>query len=212
MFRTIIILLGVFVLIGSAIGVFVFLNNQPVADDFSQTPSLGEGSSVADNFLPPPSNNQTRTETDSVDDSSRSLDELPLGYVMGVNGERIETKTFLTEEQITSQNALYSSWDEGEVVWHSYQLNVTETDDLLPYEMHYYPPYAFSIILFERPFDETRQQAETDFLALMGVSQEEACRIDVVVVVPPYLDESLAGRNLGLSFCLNSEPLWDRSR
>ena len=60
---------------------------------------------------------------------------------------------------------------------------------------------GFSIIIAKSPVSLYRPQAEGDFLGLLGISQVDACKLKVFEGVSSAVDQNLAGRNLGLSFC-----------
>lgn len=60
---------------------------------------------------------------------------------------------------------------------------------------------SFIIGILALPFDEVRAKAEEAFLARLGISHADACRLTVFLAVPRWVDESLAGRNYRLSFC-----------
>lgn len=60
---------------------------------------------------------------------------------------------------------------------------------------------SFWIALTAKPFSEARVLAEKDFLAMLGIGQDDACRLEVKVGVPYRADPSQAGKSTGLSFC-----------
>ena len=63
---------------------------------------------------------------------------------------------------------------------------------------------SFLITISRQPFDAARQAAEDDFLKTLQITKEEACRLNVALRVPRFVDENLAGKDFGLSFCPNS--------
>ena len=66
----------------------------------------------------------------------------------------------------------------------------------------------FSMVLVnpDKTPQEMRQEAETDFLAVLGITQEAACKLQVNLTVDPKVDENIGGAiNYGLSFCLGSK-------
>lgn len=207
-----IILISSFTLILAALvlGLFVFFSAPPDEREW-QSPTLGQPETITDGLLPPPAGTPSRSD---IFEEDGGIETTIPEFLVGIGGERIRIAPFLSEEELLAQQqALYVDWDEGgDIVWHSYQLTAVGDADALPYEIHYLPPYSFNILLFERPFDEARRSAEAEFIARLDVSEDEACRLDVFVVVPPYIDEPLSGRNLGLSFCPGAEPLWNRAR
>jgi len=76
---------------------------------------------------------------------------------------------------------------------------VAETDT---YNITYYvPDSSFNILIAATPFDAVRTQAEAAFLAALGISQADACKLNVKVGTTVDVDPAHAGENLGLSFC-----------
>jgi len=60
---------------------------------------------------------------------------------------------------------------------------------------------SFWIAISGTPFNTVRQTAEQDFLATLGVSKADACKLDVSVGVPYSAGNPLDGQSLPLSFC-----------
>ena len=63
---------------------------------------------------------------------------------------------------------------------------------------------TFTITIYKRPLEETRKRAEQDLLQKLGISEKEACNLNVNLGVIASVDEEISGRNFGLSFCPNS--------
>ena len=59
----------------------------------------------------------------------------------------------------------------------------------------------FMIVIIAPPFEETRNQAEDEFLKTLGITQEQACRLSVTVGFSRFAPPDLAGKNFPLSFC-----------
>ena len=59
----------------------------------------------------------------------------------------------------------------------------------------------FSIAVLGAPFDEARKKAEADFLSILGITKNDACRLAVSVVSSARNSEVQAEKNMGLSFC-----------
>lgn len=59
----------------------------------------------------------------------------------------------------------------------------------------------FGIGLLAEPLAQSRAQAETHLLQLLGLSEEEACRLNYSVFVSVSVNPVYANKNLGLSFC-----------
>lgn len=78
-------------------------------------------------------------------------------------------------------------------------IRIRDNDD---YRLSYNPADSnFYINIFSQPFEVSRKKAEKDFLDILGVSQPEACKLRVVESAPAA-EANLAGKNLGLSFCV----------
>jgi hypothetical protein len=70
---------------------------------------------------------------------------------------------------------------------------------------YYNDKNSFMIFIKNSDFEETRQKAETYLLETLGVTKDEACTLNVAVVVSPDVNEYLDD-NYGLSFCPNAKP------
>jgi hypothetical protein len=70
------------------------------------------------------------------------------------------------------------------------------------YEIVYQELYNLYIIaILKQPLEETRAEAEQEFLRLLNTDIGVACRLAVHVVVPAYVDQAAAGQALPLSGC-----------
>ncbi|QQS21080.1 MAG: hypothetical protein IPL87_00900 [Candidatus Moraniibacteriota bacterium] len=70
------------------------------------------------------------------------------------------------------------------------------------YDIAFYEQGAvFRISINVGPIDTVRKTAENEFLRKLGISQEEAYKLNTYVGVSKEVDETYAGRNIGLSFC-----------
>lgn len=65
---------------------------------------------------------------------------------------------------------------------------------------------AFTIVINARPLSETRARAERALLEKLGITEKEACRLNVDLGVIASVDLDMSGRNFGLSFCPNGLP------
>ncbi|RJQ28929.1 hypothetical protein C4571_02730 [Candidatus Parcubacteria bacterium] len=63
---------------------------------------------------------------------------------------------------------------------------------------------SFLITISRLPFDAARQAAEGGFLRVLQIAKDEACKLRVALRVPRFVDEGLAGKDFGLSFCAGS--------
>jgi hypothetical protein len=62
---------------------------------------------------------------------------------------------------------------------------------------------SFLITLSREPIPNSARVAEEDFVALLGVSQSDACKLPAVLAVPSSVNPSYPDQ-YSLSFCLNS--------
>lgn len=70
------------------------------------------------------------------------------------------------------------------------------------YQVIYLPQFnQFIITILSTPFLTVRQTAEEEFLQKTGVTQEQACRLDVTIGTTYDVDPINAGTNFPLSFC-----------
>lgn len=78
------------------------------------------------------------------------------------------------------------------------------------YTMSYFPlpePGKFIISISVANPEIARPQMEKDFIGALGISEEEACKLDVSVNVPVAVNPDTAGVDFGLSFCPGGAPL-----
>ena len=66
---------------------------------------------------------------------------------------------------------------------------------------------SFIISILAPPLEANRQAAEAAFLAQLGVSQADACKLKVSEGVPIGVSDQYPGVNFPLSFCGNSTPM-----
>ena len=59
----------------------------------------------------------------------------------------------------------------------------------------------FLVSVKESPFVEARVKAEQEFIEKLGITEEDACKLNVVVNTPAYANPKEAGKNHPLSFC-----------
>ena len=77
------------------------------------------------------------------------------------------------------------------------------------YDFYYDRERGFFSMVLSNPAktpQEMRQEAENDFLALLGIGKDDACKLEVNLTVDPRVDPVIGGSiNYGLSFCLGSK-------
>ena len=59
----------------------------------------------------------------------------------------------------------------------------------------------FLISILASPFDQIRLIAEQDFLKILGINTNQACKLQVIISTPLYVNPNEAGKNYRLSFC-----------
>lgn len=70
------------------------------------------------------------------------------------------------------------------------------------FEIVYLPTFKqFLISITAPPFNENVSAAEQEFLDRLGISEAEACKLNVVITTPQSANPNEAGKNYGLSFC-----------
>ncbi len=70
------------------------------------------------------------------------------------------------------------------------------------YHVFYIPKEkVFFISVVSWPFDEHRLVAEADFLDKLGITNDEACKLNVDETTPAFANPDKAGKTYALSFC-----------
>ena len=64
---------------------------------------------------------------------------------------------------------------------------------------------SFVITIYGKQMNGARRQAEQAFLDSLGVSKDDACKLDVSLSIDKEADEDAAGQEFGLSFCPNGK-------
>ncbi len=75
---------------------------------------------------------------------------------------------------------------------------VEETDYVIIYHK---TSDDFLINILSSPFEDIRIKAERDFLQKLGITEENACKLDVVEKTPHFANPDKAGQSFRLSFC-----------
>jgi hypothetical protein len=60
---------------------------------------------------------------------------------------------------------------------------------------------SFVISILATPVDAARAAAETAFLSSLGISEQDACKLNVYEGVPASVSDQYVGKVLPLSFC-----------
>src|SRR5690606_7392946 len=111
------------------------------------------------------------------------------------NNNIINTNNFLNNEDVEPVEGSLAGSYNLDINSESYNIFYSEVDN------------TFTISLLNTPLEETREQAQNRLLDLLGVPKDQLCRLKTMVTVPYWLNEELAGKNLGISFCLGSISL-----
>lgn len=67
--------------------------------------------------------------------------------------------------------------------------------------IHDEPTDSFQIVIYQKPFLQNKAKAERAFFELLDISEEEACRLDVVVTTPAFVDLDYSGQSFLLNYC-----------
>ena len=70
------------------------------------------------------------------------------------------------------------------------------------FDIVYFPKGdEFLISILSSPFYPKRLEAEKKLLETLGISEKDACKLDVSITTPAFVNQNEAGINYGLSFC-----------
>lgn len=102
--------------------------------------------------------------------------------------------------------SVYNFYPQAEYVTDQNEAGIVNTD---MYLLYYAAPYSQFIIQLNNPdVYAAREKAESDFLTLLRITKTQACALDVVLMVPPGINDTFAGIDYGLSFCPNGKSLF----
>lgn len=109
--------------------------------------------------------------------------------IAAVDGTSIQVRDFQPDVQTTTESSQV----------------ITDTEQ---FDLVYFPAeQAFLISLESKPLAAARTAGQQSLLQHLNIIESEACKLNIEVKVPDDIDNSLSGRNLGLSFCENPEIL-----
>jgi hypothetical protein len=75
------------------------------------------------------------------------------------------------------------------------------------YYMAYYPKQqGFIIAIIDPDIENARSVAENDFLSILGINKDAACKLNVSMTVSPDASQKASGGNYRLSFCPDGKP------
>lgn len=105
------------------------------------------------------------------------------------------------DEKITVSNIKMNNFYRSPIrVYSSGDVVVAQSDS---YQIAYLPLFnKFIISIVSSPFQDKIKGAEEDFIKALGISREEACRLNAVVNTPFFANPDESGKDYPLSFCL----------
>lgn len=78
------------------------------------------------------------------------------------------------------------------------------------YSLHFVSDQnRFDIFLLAHPLQLVRAAAQTDLLKRLGITQAQACTMNISVFVDQSVNMQFSPTNYGLSFCPSGKPLFD---
>src|SRR3989338_2321121 len=96
----------------------------------------------------------------------------------------IEVNNFYTKAESISSDGVVSIFNNGQ-----YQIGYIGRGGF------------FQILVLDFPFDRVREEAENEFVKILGISKEEACLLPVNLTTHQYANPEYAGEIFPLSFC-----------
>ncbi len=118
-----------------------------------------------------------------------------------------------TPPPVPSGDVIVIGTDEGQVTMKNFAKEATRIDsrgdiyfskDEKKYHLvHFAGEKSFMITVVGKPVPQVAKEAEQAFLSALGIGQADACKLEVYITVPAWVDENYS-QNYGLSFCPNS--------
>lgn len=110
------------------------------------------------------------------------------------DGAAISVNAFLPDENATSTKSVDATGPSSVVplYWHAeglFSLTFNTSNDY------------FVVSLIKEPIGAARLAAETYVVQLLGITQDDACRLNYSIIVLENVNPVYAGKNLGFSFC-----------
>lgn len=103
-------------------------------------------------------------------------------------------------ETITISDIEIGNFYKGKAQKTSYGDVLIETKD--EYHIIYHPENeSFLVSVLSSPFETVREKAEEVFLKKLGITINEACKLDVSITTPRFINPIESGKIYGLSFC-----------
>ena len=112
-------------------------------------------------------------------------------------GNQVVTKNFLTDTTVTPDEQNPGMYFLGDTI-----AIQPATGKLPPYVVTYDKNSSnFNVTLLEKPFKQSREQAEEYLKTLLETDEESLCKLSYMVTVPGYVDASASGLDYRFSFC-----------
>lgn len=179
--KGVLIFISILIIVLTIIGLYV--HSVSVSE---KEPSAQTGNQIFTNF--------TDTDTDNMSSNARSG-----SLLLAQDGSRLSVNDFLLDNRV-------QLIDETAGV---YQISGNQDDisNDVYYEIFYFSDGTVTITLLNEKLALARELAERELRTVISLSNYDFCLADVSVVTIGSVSEEYSGRNLGLSFCPNSESL-----
>lgn len=181
------LIISILVLLILVVGFFVWNSNKNIPEQI-QTP---ENSTTTPITQEPVINKPTSSEPIT----NKPEPETPF---IKPEGDRFEVKT--PSGSVSISNVYKKSIGDG-------GFNGVIFKNNAQYYIAYYPsPEGFIITINNKDIKRARLAAEADFIKTLNISKADACKLNINLMVPLDINESIAGQNFGLSFCPDGRP------
>lgn len=70
------------------------------------------------------------------------------------------------------------------------------------YQLVYLPAFdQFLITILSPSFEDVKREAEDEFIKTLDISPNDACKLNVAISTPSFINPEMAGKKYPLSFC-----------
>lgn len=187
--KSILFIATIVLLVGGALWFFMQSSGQPTGSSQNiQFPTSGN--------IPVPTAIGSSTVTAS---STRTS-------IITNDGGSIHTNDFITDSSVVA----YPTAGYYHLGYHTPIPNLPDPSatDHPPYTIEYISgTQYFNVSLLAEPIGMARIEAEQYLEGLLGIPQDQMCRLQYMVSVPWSVNPVYASRNLGFSFCPGATPL-----
>lgn len=120
------------------------------------------------------------------------------------DGETLEVRNFLSDSDVVEDTYSPGTYYLG----NHFAEDASEPQVEPPYVISYFEDSGvFAVGIYKEPIAESRELAASFLMRKLNLSAEDLCTLNVQVTVPHWVNEFLAGQDLGFSFCPGSVPL-----